>query len=152
MKKLTPWIAAAVTAVTVFLLQTGLMALLLWVSDTTNDYALRTMNVFDLIFLITIIIVTLAAQLALVIFPTAIAVKRFGFSYIHLLLTLPVIYILFTVFHVSFFFLFIVTQGDFFTNLFIVAVIGVFMLIAINNTKWRIKRRSSAINTDDKPS
>lgn len=152
MKKLTPWIAADVTAVTVFLLQTGLMALLLWVSDTTNDYAHRAMNVSDLIFLMTIIIVTLAAQLALVIFPTAIAVKRFGFSYIHLLLTLPVIYILFTVFHVSFFFIFIFTLGDYFTNLFIVAVIGVFMLIAINNTKWRIKRKSSATNTDDKPS
>ena len=149
-KKLTPWIAAAVIAIMVFLFQTGLMALLLWILDMTNDYANRVMNAADIIYMIVGFIVSWAAHLALVIFPTEVAVKRFGFSYIHLLLTLPILYILFTVFHVSFFFIFIFTQGDFFTNLFVVAVMGVVMLIVINNTKWRIKKKSSAINTDDR--
>ena len=149
-KKLAPWIAAAVIAVTVFLFQTGLIALLLWITDMTNDYANRAMNIADVIYIIKGFILTLAAQLALVVFPAGIAAKRFGFSYIHLLLTLPVIYILFTVFHVSFFFLFIFTPGDFFSNLFVVAVMGVVMLIAINNTKWRIKKE--VLNTDDRPS
>ena len=142
-KKLIPWIAAAVIAVMVFMFQTGLIALLLWISDMTNDYANRAMNAADIVYMIIVFIVTLAAQLALVFFPVGVAVKHFGFSYIHLLLTLPVIYVLFTVFHVSFFFLFIFTPGDFFTNLFVTAVMGVVMLIAVNNTKWRIKRKSS---------
>ena len=142
-KKLIPWIAAAVIAVMVFMFQTGLIALLLWISDMTNDYANRAMNAADIVYMIIVFIVTLAAQLALVFFPAGVAVKHFGFSYIHLLLTLPVIYVLFTVFHVSFFFLFIFTPGDFFTNLFVTAVMGVVMLIAVNNTKWRIKRKSS---------
>ena len=142
-KKLIPWIAAAVIAVMVFMFQTGLIALLLWISDMTNDYANRAMNAADIVYMIIVFIVTLAAQLALVFFPVGVAVKHFGFSYIHLLLTLPVIYVLFTVFHVSFFFLFIFTPGDFFTNLFVTALMGVVMLIAVNNTKWRIKRKSS---------
>lgn len=142
-KKLIPWIAAVVIAVMVFMFQTGLIALLLWISDMTNDYANRAMNAADIVYMIIVFIVTLAAQLALVFFPAGVAVKHFGFSYIHLLLTLPVIYVLFTVFHVSFFFLFIFTPGDFFTNLFVTAVMGVVMLIAVNNTKWRIKRKSS---------
>ena len=142
-KKLIPWIAAAVIAVMVFMFQTGLIALLLWISDMTNDYANRAMNAADIVYMIIVFIVTLAAQLALVFFPVGVAVKHFGFSYIHLLLTLPVIYVLFTVFHVSFFFLFIFTPGDFFTNLFVTAVMGVVMLIAVNNTKWLIKRKSS---------
>ena len=141
-KKLIPWITAAIIAVMVFMFQTGLIALLLWISDMTNDYANRAMNAADIVYMIIVFIATLAAQLALVFFPVGVAVKRFGFSYIHLLLTLPVIYVLFTVFHVSFFFLFIFTPGDFFSNLFVVAVMGVVMLIAINNTKWRIKKSS----------
>ena len=144
-KKLIPWIAAAVIAVVIFLLQTGLMALLLRILDMTED-----MDVPDIIFFIAALIVTLAAQLAYTVIPAAIAARYFGFSYIHLLLTLPVVYILFTVFHVSFFFLFIVTSGDFFTNLFVAAVMGVIMLIAINNTKWRIKRKSPQPHTDDR--
>ena len=140
-KKLIPWIAAAAIAVMVFLLQTGLMALLLWVSDMTDDYAHRAMNAADIIFMATGFAAALAAQLAFTVIPAAVAAKRFGFSYIHLLLTMPVIYVLFTVFHVRFFFLFIFTQGDFFTNLFVAAVMGVIMLIAINNTKWRIKKQ-----------
>ena len=104
-KKLMPWIAAAAVAITVFLFQTGLAALLMWILDMTNDYSNRAMNVADIIYMIIVFIISLAAQLALVIFPTDVAVKHFGFSYIHLLLTLPVIYILFNVFHVSFLFL-----------------------------------------------
>ena len=149
-KKLIPWTAAAAVAVMVFLLQTGLTALLLWASDMTDDYAHRAMNAADIIFMAAVLIAALAAQLAFVVFPAGIAAKRFGFSYIHLLLTLPVIYVLFTVFHVRFFFLFIFTQGDFFTNLFVVTAMGVIMLIAINNTQWRIKKQSSGIHTDDR--
>lgn len=141
-EKLIPWIAAAVIAVMVFMFQTGLIALLLWISDMTNGYANRAMSTADIVYMIIVFIATLAAQLALVFFPVGVAVKRFGFSYVHLLLTLPVIYVLFTVFHVSFFFLFIFTPGDFFSNLIVVAVMGVVMLIVINNTKWRIKRKS----------
>ena len=151
-KKLIPWIAAVVIAVMVFLFQTGLMALLPWILNMTNDYSNRAMNVADVIYVIAVFIVSWAAHLALVIFPTAIAVKRFGFSYIHLLLTLPVMYILFTVFHVSFFFIFIFTQGDFFTNLFVAALMGVVMLIVINNTKWKIKKKSYPTPTDDRQS
>ena len=149
-KKLIPWTAAAAVAVTVFLLQTGLMALLLWVSDMTDDYAHRAMNAADIIFMATGFAAVLAAQLAFTVLPAAAAAKRFGFSYIHLLLTLPVIYVLFTVFHVRFFFLFIFMQGDFFTNLFVVTAMGVIMLIAINNTQWRIKKQSSVIHTDER--
>lgn len=148
-KKLIPWIASAVIAVMVFMFQKGLIAFLLWILNMTNYYTNIAMNAIDIVYMIIVFIVTLAAQLALVFFPVDVAVKRFGFSYIHLLLTLTVIYVLFTVFHVSFFFLFIFTPGDFFDNLFVVAVMGVVMLIAINNTKWRIKRKSLVQHTGE---
>ena len=153
-KKLIPWISAAAVAVISFLLQTGLMALILWISDMTmtDSYGSIAMTPVDIIFLIISFIAVLAAQLAFVVFPAGIAAKHFGFSYIHLLLTLPVMYVLFTVFHVRFFFFFIFAQGDFFTNLFVAAAMGVIMLIAINNTQWRIKRKSSEIHTDDRMS
>ena len=143
-KKLVPWIAAAVIANVIFLLQTGLAALIFLITDVNGNSAAIAMNVADIIFMITGFAAALTAQLAFVIFPAGVAAKHFGFSYIHLLLTLPVIYVLFTVFHVRLFFLFIFSTGDFFTNLFVTAVMGVVMLIAVNNTKWRIKRTASA--------
>ncbi|MCH5200079.1 MAG: hypothetical protein J1F60_03880 [Oscillospiraceae bacterium] len=141
-KKIVPWIAAAIVAIVIFLLQTGSMALIQWISDVSGISAAIAMTPADIIFMIMGLAVILTAQLAFVLFPAGVAAKRFGFSYIHLLLTLPVIYALFTVFHVRFFFLFISAQGDFFTNLIVTAVIGVVMLIAVNNMKWRIKRKS----------
>ena len=141
-KKIVPWIAAAIVAIVIFLLQTGSMALIQWISDVSGISAAIAMTPADIIFMIMGLAVILTAQLAFVLFPAGVAAKRFGFSYIHLLLTLPVIYALFTVFHVRIFFLFISAQGDFFTNLIVTAVIGVVMLIAVNNMKWRIKRKS----------
>ena len=140
-KKIIPWIAAAVVAIVIFLLQTGSMALIQWISDVSGISAAIAMTPADIIFMIMGLAVILTAQLAFVLFPAGAAAKRFGFSYIHLLLTLPVIYALFTVFHVSIFFLFIFTHGDFLTNMFVTAVMGVVMLIAVNNMKWRIKRK-----------
>ena len=141
-KKLIPWIAAAVIAIVIFLFQTGLMALILWITDVNGNSAAIAMTAADIIFMITGLAVTLTVQLAFVMFSAGVAAKHFGFSYIHLLLTLPVIYALFTAFHVRLFFLFVFTPGDFITNLFVAATMGVVMLIAINNTKWRIKRKT----------
>ena len=56
-KKMIPWAAAAAVAVISFLLQTGLMALILWVSDmtVTGSYdGSIAMTPVDIIFLIII--------------------------------------------------------------------------------------------------